>query len=319
MIKLSIIVPVYCVERYVERCLQSLIHQNLHESEYEIIVVNDETKDTSWDIVKQVASQCTNMILLEQKNQGQGIARNNGLKHAKGKYVWFVDSDDWIEENCLNDIYLKLEHDTDILAFCNFFQEGNWEKKYIYVIPEEKQTICDWLEIDSPNPTHFYWFRREFLTVNHLEFFPNIKHEDSLFTPIAIASAQKIQFYPKPQYHFLKRPGSTTTTLSIDRVHDYEVVLEQSYSFMQTISDLKIRTAYRTRLANIFMAYLDASNKIGSSCYKEVSNWIKQHKEIYEILKYSNKRPTLYFYYINKILPLSTLSIYTYMARIRYK
>ena len=98
---LSIIVPVYNVEKYLERCIESLIHQDIEPSDYEIIMVNDGSTDHSGIIAEQLTSKYENIILFNQRNQGLSGARNSGLKLCRGKYVMFVDSDDFLEKNSL--------------------------------------------------------------------------------------------------------------------------------------------------------------------------------------------------------------------------
>ena len=99
--KLSIIVPMYNVELYIEKCLLSCLNQDLPASDYEIIVVNDGSPDSSLAIAERIASLYDNLTIVSQKNAGLSAARNKALSLAKGKYVWFVDSDDRIQENCL--------------------------------------------------------------------------------------------------------------------------------------------------------------------------------------------------------------------------
>lgn len=97
MVKLSIIIPVYNVELYIEKCLQSCLSQDIPYDEYEIIVVNDGSPDGSLAIAESIAKTTTNMTIISQKNGGLSAARNTGMSVAKGEYIWFVDSDDWIE------------------------------------------------------------------------------------------------------------------------------------------------------------------------------------------------------------------------------
>lgn len=317
--KVSIIIPVFGVEPYIEKCIESLLCQDIPTSDYELIFINDETKDHSWDIVKRMVAGHTNVRLLEQKNQGQGTARNNGLSHAAGDFVWFVDSDDWIEKNCIGTIIHELESDTDILSFAKFYPEGNWEGKNLYSIPNNINTSDELLRSNSPNPTQFYWFRTAFLREHNLTFLPGIKHEDSLFTPVAIASANKLQVYGTPVYHFLKRPNSTTTTLSPNRINDYQVVLDASYAFMLTIKDKNVRMAFRARLADIVMSYLDVARRNGPSYYEQVQKWIDARKSLISILKYSRKKNTVGFFVLQSILPIKTIKLYNIVAKIRYK
>ena len=115
MLKLSIIIPVYNVEKYIEKCLVNCAQQDCCTDSYEIIVVNDGTKDNSLAIAEDVARRYDNIYITSQLNAGLSEARNKGLSLAKGEYVWFVDSDDWIDTNCLTDI-MKYLTGIDVLA-----------------------------------------------------------------------------------------------------------------------------------------------------------------------------------------------------------
>ena len=96
MVKISIIIPVYNVENYLRVCLNSIVNQSL--SDIEIICVNDGSVDNSLDILKEYAAKDNRFVIINQENCGQGIARNKALDIAKGKYIAFVDPDDWIED-----------------------------------------------------------------------------------------------------------------------------------------------------------------------------------------------------------------------------
>ena len=116
--RLSIIVPVYNVEKYIERCLLSLLNQDIPKSEYEIIVVNDGTPDNSADIAQSIADKNENIIVIHRENGGLSAARNTGMEHVHGEYVMFVDSDDYIEPNVLASIFKSANSgNVDMLAF----------------------------------------------------------------------------------------------------------------------------------------------------------------------------------------------------------
>ena len=100
-LQLSIILPIYYVEPYLEKCIRSLEDQDIPKDAYEIICVNDGSPDNSQQIVEKLQQEYDNIKLINQENQGVSIARNNGIKTAKGEYLMFVDPDDAIEENCL--------------------------------------------------------------------------------------------------------------------------------------------------------------------------------------------------------------------------
>ena len=110
MPKFSIIIPVYNVEKYIGKCLESVMNQTYKD--YEVIVVNDGTKDNSMDIVKNYPVK-----IIEQENQGLSVARNTGVKKAKGEYIIFLDSDDYIEKDLLKNINKSLDNNPDLVRF----------------------------------------------------------------------------------------------------------------------------------------------------------------------------------------------------------
>ena len=123
--KLSIIVPCYNVEEYVEKCIVSLENQNIPEDDYEILAYNDESKDNTLDILNRLAKTYSNVKVASHKNKGLSGTRNRGIREAKGEFLWFVDSDDWITENCLKSILSSVGQETDLIAFSGFVPEGN--------------------------------------------------------------------------------------------------------------------------------------------------------------------------------------------------
>lgn len=221
-IKISIIVPVYQVEQYVGRCLESIIHQNLNEDEYEIIVINDGTKDGSWDIVKSAVNGHNNIRLFEQHNQGLSATRNHGFDLAKGEYIWCIDSDDYIKENCLNEIYQKAKGN-DLLIQTTYIPTGidtekrtQFDAKYNLMASEGKDLLIS----GFLSPSQFYIYRTEWLKKNSIRFCEGLYHEDMEFTPKALFLAHKIAFLTEPVYFFYKRPGSITTTFNPKRTKD---------------------------------------------------------------------------------------------------
>ena len=117
-LKLSIIIPQYNNAVYINKCIESIDNQYLPSESYEIIIVNDGSTDNSWDVVKKYADSRSNVTLLSQINQGPGIARNLGLSVAKGKYVLFMDADDYLSTSVLNDILEVAEHNNlDLLLY----------------------------------------------------------------------------------------------------------------------------------------------------------------------------------------------------------
>ena len=228
MIILSIIIPVYNVEKYVWKTLESIFESTLPKSELEVIVVNDGTKDNSMSIVNEFAAKFDNLKIINQENQGLSVARNTGLKAARGKYVWFVDSDDWIEYDSLPFLLKHLEHsDKDVLMFKireydeegrilleRFFHDNKNEEQIsgTNVVLYQKKYGVD------ITPMQQYVISRDFLLSNKLFFVPGIYHEDKEFAPRMLINAKKVTIIPKVIYCYLRRnSGSITTDDSLQK------------------------------------------------------------------------------------------------------
>lgn len=127
MVRLSIIIPFYNVEQYIAQCLDSVYQQDIPETEYEVICVNDASPDGSREIVMEYQKKHKNLVLVEhEKNKKLGAARNTGRRAAKGAYIWNVDSDDKIAPNCLKSILEQCEKDDlDVLIFDNYRLQGD--------------------------------------------------------------------------------------------------------------------------------------------------------------------------------------------------
>ena len=117
MKKFSIIVPVYQVEKYIRACVESIFRQGLDDDVFEVIIVNDGSTDHSMQQIADLIGQHSNIVVLEQENQGLSMARNNGMKNAYGDYIIFLDSDDLLADNCLKQLMeMTLEQQPDLIV-----------------------------------------------------------------------------------------------------------------------------------------------------------------------------------------------------------
>lgn len=213
---LSIIIPCYNVDKYIRKCLLSCLHQSISSNDYEVIVVNDGSIDGTLSIAQQIARNHKNIRIHDQQNLGLSRARNVGLSLAKGEYVWFVDSDDWIENNCLSDIFIYLDGDLDLLHIQHklSYENLNYFKNdaLIYwdgVISGKKLLLQGGL----PAPAQFDIYRRNFLLANNLYFYPNIYHEDTEFKPRVTYLANKCASSKRYVYNYLQRTSGNITSL----------------------------------------------------------------------------------------------------------
>lgn len=125
MLKVSVIVPVYNAELYIDECLQTLCNQTMSANDYEIIVVDDGSSDNSLEIIRSVEKSNNNITVVVQNNQGASVARNTGLDMARGRYISFVDADDWVESHMLETLYNEAEQNEADMIFFNIIKNEN--------------------------------------------------------------------------------------------------------------------------------------------------------------------------------------------------
>lgn len=224
IIKLSIIVPVYNVENYLERCILSVLSQDIPHDDYEIIIINDGSTDNSYNIAKQLEKVHNNIRLFTQENKGPSTARNYGIDLAKGDYIWFVDSDDYIVECCLAQLLSVIaEKKLDILYFT--FEEigldASRTKRCIQ--PVSKNKIINGKnalkEGFYPSSSCIALWNRNYLDRIKLRFSTNIMYaEDSLFSFTALCQANNVMFIDESFYVYERREGSSTTKAGEEKI-----------------------------------------------------------------------------------------------------
>lgn len=213
--KLSVIVPVYNVEEYIEECIESILNQTLKE--IEIIIVNDGSTDKSMNIVNKFID--SRIKIVTKQNGGLSSARNAGLKVATGQYIAFIDSDDFLQNHsAYEDMYnIAIKSNVDIVAgnAIWYFGEDNMYamERNKELFNKEVMSINEFL-INSIESNRIYapvWlniYNREMLIKNDLFFKEGILHEDEHFTPRVMLSTDKIAIYQKEFYVYRQREGS---------------------------------------------------------------------------------------------------------------
>ena len=120
--KISVIIPVYNVEKYLPECLESILSQVKNNAIYEIVLVNDGTPDNSMDIAYSIVGRYSNVKVVNQENQGLSVARNIGLEHATGDYIWFIDSDDWLTDDAISIVMKAISENPEIEVFATILK-----------------------------------------------------------------------------------------------------------------------------------------------------------------------------------------------------
>ncbi len=231
---LSFVVPTYNIEEFLAECLDSLINQDLALDSYEIIVINDGSTDQSLSIAERYAEQNSNIKVISQTNSGLSMTRNRGVEEASGKYIWFIDSDDWITSNCLQKIIEKIEHNDfpDMVAISRLkYLPNERTEEYIENSTDGISGKEFLYKRIYQAPAQCYLFKKEFLKNHNLAFKSGIYHEDAEFTPRALFYADKIVFVSDIIYFHRHREKSITTLANYKRCDDLIIVAESLNSF----------------------------------------------------------------------------------------
>lgn len=243
--RLSIIIPVYKVEKYIRDTLQSIYRQQYDENLFEVIVVNDGTPDDSMCIVAEFTNKHVNLHIVNQKNQGLSCARNAGLKIAKGEYVWFVDSDDTVTEGSIGKVIECAEKSkADVMGFSMLkVSEANKVSEVESAIWNEhcrfssNQIVCDKSILFSlhTGAAVRYVYRRAFLQINHLCFHPGILYEDREFLPRVFSFAKSFYISSFVSYRYLLRSsGSIMSQFSLRSLRDKLTIVHSHEIFLCT-------------------------------------------------------------------------------------
>ena len=265
--KLSIIIPVYNVEKYISRCLDSLLQQDIPYSEYEVIVVNDGSPDNSAAIVAEYEKKYPNIVHIIKENGGPSSARNEGLKVAKGEYIWFVDADDWIQKNCFKNL-LEYTYNNN-LDFCEFgytevfadIQTTSSQNRRLY-----RHTVSNVEYISQyaiPYGACFNVFKRQIITEKGIYFIDGILHEDREFNIRLLEHCNKISFYdniPNGLYYYIRERedstmGNRNVAHTIKRINSYIKILQVTKENFPYNKKIKNYAFYVQHLINDIIAY----------------------------------------------------------------
>lgn len=224
--KISVIIPVYNSSTYLRKCLDSVVNQTLKD--IEIIVINDGSTDDSKNIIEEYLCKYKNIIFIDQENKGIGKTRNIGIKKATGEYITFVDSDDYIKENMLEEYYkyakkhnfdlvigsyIKKINNKEIIFENNKFKTGNVKTtpQILYLIE-----YGPWAKL----------YKRETLINNNIYFDEKRKYEDMPFVSKTLLKSKLIGQITEPYYYYIIHNNSETTTMD-KRVFDILDILKE--------------------------------------------------------------------------------------------
>ncbi len=223
MKRLSVIIPMYNVEHYVERCIMSLENQDISKADYEIICINDGSPDDSRGVIVRLQEKFSNIILIDQENRGVSNARNNGINAARGEYVLFIDPDDFISPNSLCKKIEEIEkYDLDVAYTGYIILDEQMRECYRYDLSLNDEKTLSGItffnkfekgnrQIRDPDRAWAIFFKKQYLRDKDLRFLEDVPYlEDGEFMARVICTAERVSFINDPFYIRTTRQGSAT-------------------------------------------------------------------------------------------------------------
>ena len=316
MIKVSVIVPVYNVEKYIKRCLDSLVNQTLEN--IEIIVVNDGSPDNSQVIIDKYVKKYDNVKSYIKKNGGLSDARNYGLKYATGEYISFIDSDDYVDINMLEKMYNKaIEKDFDVVV-CNL-QMVDDNQNYIQSVSSniDRDVYGDKIKKCMVNIYPSAWnklYKRK-LFENNVNFKKGIWYEDVEFLYRLFPYIQSIGVIKDELYFYVQRDGAITKTFD-KRLYNY---IDNWNGIIEYYNDNGLYDAYKKELEYCYVRYLYATFIKQATNYKDKLEYKKAVDTAIDNVegKFPNYKKNEYFY--KSIKGIYLLCFNKYIANIYYK
>lgn len=320
---LSVIIPVYQVEDYLEKCIDSVIREKAFlDGKAEVILVDDGSKDNSGLICDKYSNEHKNISVIHKENEGLSAARNTGIMAAKGKYLFFLDSDDYITENALSNILEKAEEDSDVIL-CRLLTDDAVTGE----ICEPEESLDD-EKISSLRNEEllnylitgriYGWYafkniiKKEFLIKNSLFFEVGRLFEDALWTPGVLYCAEKLSYIDTPVYvYFINRVGSIVRQVSKKACFDKINVLRSISDFCDN-NALSIETKNKmlANVSQIYVSILADSRLLDKKSKKELLN---ESKKYVNAIKYSIQKYKRILYFAHKFIGINGISFILYL------
>lgn len=281
---ISVVIPVYNSELYIDECLQSILKQTIVEN-IELICVNDGSSDSSLDILNMYKTKFPNMIIIDQKNAGSAIARNNGLQIANGEYVYFVDNDDYLaNDNCLNELYsIAKKTSLDILNFNHLILKNNSLRKVsinrennkIYIGKEYLSTA------EKGNITNTPWdklLKGSYLKEINFAYTSGVISDDAESLLRLFYNAKKVSFIDNYAYVYRIRPNSVMTGEKTEKyIISTKKILETYTAYYKSEKDKGIKRFLKSLIFNRLLSYYEL--------LLEKKEFLNKYKDDYEIYK----------------------------------
>ena len=306
MPEISIIIPVYNAAKYISRCIDSILNQSFED--FELIICDDGSKDDSGKIIDEYAAKDPRIIAIHQENKGVSATRNHALSLAKGNYIQFSDSDDWLAPNSCELLYKAIKKNNSDLAIANFYRVvGNRATIKGDIDQNCSLSIKEFADYMIENPADLYYgvlwnklYKRSIIEENNLRMNEDISwSEDFLFNLDYYVFTKKIQVIDDPVYYYVMRRNSLVyTALDLANVIKMKTELFTYYSnFYEHILDPE---EYQKRRLSLYRYYIDYAGDSVMNPIKD--NTVRLGKERPTLKTNFSQESVIYDIYTNRLL-----------------
>ena len=316
--QLSIIIPAYNAEKYLDECLASCYRQEMSECDYELIIINDGSTDGTLAKAQEWAAKHSNIRIISQENKGLSQARNAGIEASQGDYIIFLDSDDFLAEDSLVRIHVKCrKDDLDMLRICAAdMTDGLRKRRFIFKntdIAAGRELLKGKFQVCAP----FAAYKREFLIKNSLRFYPGIYHEDNLFTPVAYYLADKVGTWNRICYLVRQTPGSITRSSNPKRSTDLLKVVELLEEFSSEKVEPRFRKYFYKQISDCLNVCFKNACGLKTDEQKKIVDLIYKQREIFRHFTHSSAMTHKIEGAFLRLFPKRMLTIYKTLNRLR--
>lgn len=260
---LSFIIPLYNSAKWLEKCLYSVLAQDIPEEEMEIICVNDGSPDNSADLAREIGKKHPSIIVIDQPNQGPSGARNTGMKAATGKYLCFVDPDDYVSPNVYGTLIKQMEEEQlDAIRFNYCTENEQYEpiQEFAHPVPFDytpKLMSGDEFIGSRLHVACYIWtyiFRRDIIINNEIWCFTGDYFDDTPWLPLVLRKVKRMNITPLLVQHYIIRANSLvradSPAMAERKIKGAIFVLDQLCEQMQTVTDDAVRSWYKTTMSH---------------------------------------------------------------------
>lgn len=310
MYTVSVIIPVYNGENYISKCLDSVLNQKFKN--FEIIIINDGSTDNTEKILLEYENTYDFIKVISVENKGQGVARNLGAKNANSDYLYFMDSDDYLDSTCLQKLYQTIIDDCSDLVVCSYYR-----------VDEGGNIVNTEMNLKSPtilNMNTSPWnklFKKSKWEEFNIKFSENLWYEDLEASLCYLLVSDKVSWINEPLYYYVQRDNSSINLFG-NKVEDIFQVLDNIYSFV--LKNNLLEKKYN-ELEYFFMMHLilgHLSRCAVATSFKQRQKYIKRTKEYLET-KFPTYRKNKYFKLTEVIKKPSFLSFVKYIGLIAFR